>query len=64
MTSTMIDTGTIYRMANDHQAALREEAANLRAATLNDRRTGAPLPPTRGPLAALRRRLAGSPAFA
>jgi hypothetical protein len=63
MTSTAIDTNFAYRTAIDHQAALRDEVAQARAFD-GERRPGAPLPPTRGPLAALRRRLAGSPAFA
>ena len=63
MTPIMFDTSITYRVAIDHQAALREEAA-LERATHNESRSDRPLPPTRGPLAALRRRLAGSPSFA
>lgn len=63
MTPTTFDTSITYRIAIDHQAALREEAA-LAHATHSESRSGRPLPPTKGPLAALRRRLAGSPSFA
>lgn len=59
-----IDTDVAYRFATDHQDALRDEASRHRATALADRRAGQTLPPTRGPLAALRRRLAGTPAFA
>jgi hypothetical protein len=63
MTPFTFDPGITYRIAIEHQTALREEAANEQAArqlSRNDR----PLPPTRGPLAALRRRLADGPTFA
>ena len=64
MTSSMISTDTAYRIASEHQAALRREAAQARATQTDDHRMGETLPPTRGPLAALRRRLAGAPSFA
>jgi hypothetical protein len=64
MTPTMISTDVTYRIATDHQAALRHEVAQARATQIDDRRMGDPLPPTRGPLAALRRRLAGAASFA
>ena len=63
MTPITFDTSITYRLAIDHQAALREEAA-LERATHSESRSARPLPPTRGPLSALRRRLAGSPSFA
>ena len=64
MTSTLIDTRSLYRIATDRQSALRHEAATAHSALATDRPTRQPLPPTRGPLAALRRRLAGSASFA
>ena len=64
MTATMIDTATTFRFATDHQAALRQETATAHAMQANDRPSRRPLPPRRGPLAALRRRLAGSASFA
>ena len=63
MTPTDLDTSSTYRIAMDHQAALREEAAQARAVH-SETRSGRQLPPTRGPLAAIRRRLAGSASFA
>ena len=63
MTPTAFDTSITYRIAMDRQAALREEVAQARAVQ-TETRSGQPLPPTRGPLAALRRRLAGSASFA
>ena len=62
MTPTTIVTD-LYRTAVDHQADLRNESAQLRAALANHR-SGDTLPPTRSPLATLRRRLAGSASFA
>ncbi len=64
MTFTMIDTRTAYGIATDHQAALRQAAARAHATRANELRTSEPLPPTRGPLAAIRRRLAGTASFA
>ena len=64
MTPTMISTDVTLRIASEHQAALRNEAAQARATRIDDRRIDDPLPPTRGPLAALRRRLAGAASFA
>jgi hypothetical protein len=62
MTPTTMDTD-LYRTAVSHQADLRNEAAQMRA-LVGGRRNGEPLPPTRSPLAALRRRLAGAASFA
>ena len=64
MTCTLIDTRSLYGIASDRQSALRREAATAHAAFASDRPTRQPLPPTRGPLAALRRRLAGTTSFA
>ena len=64
MTPTTFHADTTYRMATDRQAALRQEAAQAHATQINDRPTGEPVPQTRGPLAALRRRLAGAVSFA
>jgi hypothetical protein len=64
MTATMISTDVILRIASEHQAGFRDEVAQARATRIDDRRTGAPPPLTRGPLAALRRRLAGAASFA
>jgi hypothetical protein len=64
MTPTTISADITYRIATEHQAALRHEIAQARASQVDDRRTGESLPPTRGPLAALRRRLAGAASFA
>ena len=64
MTATMISADVTYRIASEHQAALRREVAQARAPPIDDSRMGEPLPPTRGPLAALRRRLAGAASFA
>lgn len=65
MTQSMISTGVAYRIASDHQAALRREAAQARVTQTDDsHQMSEPLPPTRGPLAALRRRLAGAASFA
>lgn len=64
MTSTMIATDVTLRIASEHQAALRNEAARARATRVDARRIDDPLPLTRGPLAALRRRLAGATSFA
>jgi hypothetical protein len=62
--TSMISSDITYRFATDHQASLRQEAAQAHATQISDRRTGDPLPPTRGPLATLRRRLAGTVSFA
>lgn len=64
MTPTTFHADMTYRIATDRQAALRQEAAQVRATQIDDSRMGEPLPPTRGPLAALRRRLAGAASFA
>ena len=64
MTQSMISTDVAYRIATDHQAALRREVAEARANQIDDSRMSEPLPPTSGPLAALRRRLAGAASFA
>jgi hypothetical protein len=64
MTQNLISTDIAYRIATEHQAALRREVAQARATQTNDSPMGEPLPPTRGPLAALRRRLAGAASFA
>jgi hypothetical protein len=64
MTQNMISADVAFRIASDHQAALRREVAQARATQTDDSRTGEQLPPTRGPLAALRRRLVGAAAFA
>jgi hypothetical protein len=64
MTPTANSTDTLYRLAIDHQAGLRHEAARASATLNGDRRSAEPLPPTRGPLATLRRRLAGTASFA
>ena len=64
MPSSLIDTRSLYGIATDRQAALRHEAATAHATFASDRPTRQPLPPTRGPLAAFRRRLAGSVSFA
>jgi hypothetical protein len=62
MTPTTMDTD-LYRTAVSHQADLRNESARARA-ILGDRRSDESLAPTRSPLAALRRRLAGAASFA
>ena len=62
MTPTTMDTD-LYRIAVNHQADLRNESAEMRALVVG-RRNDEPLPPTRSPLAALRRRLAGAASFA
>lgn len=59
MTAT-IHPEITYRIATDHQAALRRESAIAHATPTIDGRAGEPLPPTRGPLSTLRRRLAGA----
>jgi hypothetical protein len=64
MTQNLISTDVAYRIASEHQAALRREVAQARATQTDSSQIGEPLPPTRGPLAALRRRLAGAAAFA
>lgn len=64
MTPTATAMDITLRIATDHQAALRQEAARANLTQMDDRRTGEPLPPTRGPLATLRRRLAGAMSFA
>jgi hypothetical protein len=64
MTATSTTFSITYRIATDHQAVLRDEAAMARATQMNHRGTGEPLPPTRGPLSTLRRRLAGTASFA
>lgn len=60
MTQNLISTDVAYRIASDHQAALRREMAQARATQTDDSRTGEQLPPTHGPLATLRRRRAGA----
>jgi hypothetical protein len=60
----MISTSVAFHIAVDRQAALRHEAAQAHAHQSGNGRTGDSLPPTRGPLAALRRRLAGAASFA
>ena len=62
--TSMISADVTYRIASDHQAGLRREAAQAHATQISDRRTNGPLAPTRGPLATLRRRLAGTVSFA
>ena len=62
--TSMISTDVIYRIASDHQASLRQEGAQAHTTQSRDRRTDGPLAPTRGPLATLRRRLAGTVSFA
>jgi hypothetical protein len=64
MTPTTNALDLTYRFASEHQAALRQEAVLAHATQIGDRRSGEPLPPTRGPLAALRRRLVGAISFA
>jgi hypothetical protein len=64
MTPTTFHAYTTYRIATDRQAAFRHEAALARATQINDRQTEQPVSPKRGPLAALRRRLAGALSFA
>ena len=64
MTATTTTFEITYRIATDHQAHLRDEATQARATVMNHGRTGEPLPPTRGPLSTLRRRLAGTASFA
>lgn len=64
MTPTTFHADMTYRIAIDRQAALRHEAAQARASQISDRPEGEPAPQMRGPLAALRRRLAGAVSFA
>jgi hypothetical protein len=64
MTATPTTFNITYRIATDHQAVLRDEAAQAHATQSHHRRSGEPLPPTRGPLSTLRRRLAGTASFA
>ena len=64
MTPTTFHAETTYRIATDRQDALRQEAARAHATQIRDRSAGEPVPQTRGPLAALRRRLAGAVSFA
>ena len=60
MTPTTFHADMTYRMATDRQAALRREAAQAHATQMNDRPEEGPAPQSSGPLAALRRRLAGT----
>jgi hypothetical protein len=60
----IINSTSAFRIISDRQATLRDEAAQSRAIVDRWRVADAPVPPTRGPLAALRRRLAGFPSFA
>jgi hypothetical protein len=64
MTPTSNSIDTMYRIATDHQADLRHEAATANATLNGARRSVETLPPTRGPLATIRRRLAGTASFA
>lgn len=64
MTPTTFHAETTYRIATSRQAALRQEAAQAHAVQSVDRPADAPMPPTRGLLATLRRRLAGAASFA
>ena len=62
--TSMISADVTYRIATDHQAALRRETAIEHITQTDGRPTSQPLPPTRGPLSTLRRRLAGALSFA
>jgi hypothetical protein len=64
MTPTTFHSDVTYRIATDRQVALRQEAAQAHATQIDDRPTAEPAVQTRGPLAALRRRLAGVASFA
>jgi hypothetical protein len=64
MTPNTFHPETTYRIATDRQAALRHEAAQAHATQIKGRPTEQPVSPKRGPLAALRRRLAGALSFA
>ena len=64
MTPTTFHAEMTYRIATDRQAALRQEAAQAHAIQISDRPAGEPAPQVQGPLAALRRQLAGAVSFA
>ena len=64
MAPTTFHADITYRIATERQAALRQEAAQAHASQINDRSAVEPATRMRGPLAALRRRLADAVSFA